>query len=256
MTPMDSLPLWAVFAVSIVLSLACVELGFRLQRYSKNASDSDAVTGSMTVSTLGLLAFMLAFTFGVASSRFDSRRLLVVKEANVIGTAFLRIDLLEPSMRQPLKDLLREYVDVRINGAANMVSLIPSLKKSEELQNKLWAQTAAIGRAHPNYPLYTLFISSVNEVIDVAGERLAAFECSRVPGSVWVALFSVSALGMLGSGYYSGLSGKRNFSETLIMVVAFSTVVLVVVDLDRPFEGTIRTPQQPMIDLQKTLSES
>jgi hypothetical protein len=256
MTPMDYLPLWGVFLIAIVLSLACVEIGFRLQRYSKNALDSDTVTGSMTGSTLGLLAFMLAFTFSVASSRYDARRLLVVKEANVIGTAYLRIDLLEQPLRQRFKDIFREYVDVRINGATNMETLIPSLKKADELQNKLWAQTAAIGQAHPNYPIYGLFISSVNEVIDVAGERLAAFECSRVPSSVWIALFSVSALGMLGSGYYSGLSGKRNFSETLIMIVAFSTVVLVVVDLDRPFEGSIRTPQQPMLELRKAINAS
>jgi hypothetical protein len=51
------------------------------------------------------MGLMIAFTFSGAASRFDSRRQLIVEEANKIGTAYLRIELLPASLEATLHAL-------------------------------------------------------------------------------------------------------------------------------------------------------
>lgn len=249
---MDSLPLWVIFVLSASIARIWVEVGCRIykRRAQEDTKESEAPIGSMVSATLALLAFMLAFTYGIAQSRFEERRLLVVDEANAIGTAYLRADILEEPSRTTVKQLLRSYVSARIPGAG---SLQQAIAESERLQKALWAETAVIGQKHPNWPVYSLFISSMNEVIDLHSKRVAAAVYARMPASVWLALFAVGALAMMAIGYYCGLTGLHREPEILIMVLAFSTVLFVVADLDRPFEGSLRTPQQPLIDLQKKL---
>src|ERR1700756_2214020 len=112
---MDGLPLEALFVLSAAAALGCGEIGYRLSlRRSKDATaDGDVPVGTMVAAILALLAFMLAFTFSVATTRFEERRTLVVKEANAVGTAYLRTDILEEPSKTNLKTLLRKYVAVR-----------------------------------------------------------------------------------------------------------------------------------------------
>ena len=67
----------------------------------------------MVAATLGLLAFILAFTFGLAASRFDSRMQVLLDEANAIGTTYLRAGML-PEQGKQIRALLREYADARL----------------------------------------------------------------------------------------------------------------------------------------------
>ena len=237
--------------------MGCVEVGYCWSRERKESdSSSDAPVGAMVGSILALLAFMLAFTFGIASSRFDTRRLLVVDDANAIGTCYLRAGYLEEPHKTEVRAILKDYVAVRLHAHRNPQTSSDALTQSSDLQNKLWAETEAVAIAHPNLAAYSLFIASVNEVIDVYGKRLAAGLDARVPMSVWITLFIVAAIAMLGTGYFCGMNGRRHTPEALLLVLAFSLVLMIVVDLDRPWEGTIATPQTPMIRLAKQLGVS
>jgi hypothetical protein len=262
--PLDILPLWAFFLVAVAGCLLCTEGGFRLATKVGGAppAGDNAPVGSLVASTLALLAFMLAFTFGVATSRFETRRLLVVDESNAIGTAYLRADFLEEPSRTNVKNLLRQYAALRIHGVQGiaeneskyaLVRFEELIAKSNHLQQSIWAETAAAGQKHPNWPVYSIFINSINDMIDMQEKRVAAARDARVPGSVWGALFLIAALSMAGTGYYHGMSGKRNLPELIFMVLAFSAALFIVVDLDRPFEGTIMASQQPMIDVAKSI---
>src|SRR4029450_7972437 len=91
-----ALPLWGLFLAILILVLLSVEGGYRLGKYrrSRSEEEKEAPVGAMAGATLGLLAFILAFTFGLAAARFDTRRQLLLDEANAIGTAYLRAGML------------------------------------------------------------------------------------------------------------------------------------------------------------------
>jgi hypothetical protein len=107
---LDSLPLWGVYLVTVLLSLLAIELGYQLGRIWQRRShvEKEGPVGALSGATLGLLAFLLAFIIGMAMTRFDARRLLVVDEANAIGTTFLRAGFLDEPIRGESRALLRE----------------------------------------------------------------------------------------------------------------------------------------------------
>src|SRR5262249_32726740 len=115
--PLDVLPLWALFIVILFVVLLSVEFGYRLGKYrrSRREEEKEVPLGTMVGATLGLLAFILAFTFGLAAARFDTRRQVVLDEANAIGTTYLRAGML-PERGQQVRDLLREYVAARLEA--------------------------------------------------------------------------------------------------------------------------------------------
>jgi hypothetical protein len=257
MTVMDQIPIWAFFFLTAIVAFGCIELGYQWAKHWKTADPKgDAPVGSIVGSTLALLAFMLAFTFGIASSRFDARRLLVVDDANAIGTCYLRAGYIEEPFKTNVQSILKEYVRVRIRARTRAQILDAVSKQSGDLQNKLWAETEALAIKHPNLPAYSLFISSVNDVIDIHAKRIASVVDARVPWSVWLCMFAVGGLAMAGTGYYSGMNGRRNSPESILMVLAFSGVLLIVVDLERPWDGSISAPQTPMFNLAVQLGVS
>src|SRR5438045_1409782 len=115
--PLDFLPIWGLFAATLVLVLLTVEGGYRLGRSRRKSSEEEkeAPVGAMVQASLALLALLLAFTFGLAVARFDARRQLVVDEANAIGTTYLRAGMI-PERGEEVRAILREYVEVGLEG--------------------------------------------------------------------------------------------------------------------------------------------
>ncbi len=253
MQSIDSLPLWAFFLVVLVMALLFTEIGHRIGEWRRKtfADESQASLGTIVASVLGLLAFMLGFTFNVALSRFDERRTAILDDANAIGTTYLRADFFDEPDRGQIKKLLREYVQVRVEGIVpERVDQI--MTKSQALQGQVWSIAAKLGRAQKN-PITGLFISSLNDTIDMDAKRINIGIHARVPESVWLVLFAVAMLSMLGVGYYSGQSGSRSWAEIVLLVSTFALVTWLVADLDRPHEGFVRASQAPMEALQKQI---
>src|SRR6516162_6932392 len=115
---LDYIPLWALVGSTVVLTFLAVEAGFRVGRWRQRRAEHERETpvGAIAAAILGLLAFLLAFTFGMAASRFENRRKLVLDEANAIGTTYLRAALVPEPHRTQIRTLLRDYVDVRLEG--------------------------------------------------------------------------------------------------------------------------------------------
>ena len=134
---LDPFPLWMTSVLTIVFGLACFEIGRRPGRLSARRKGAQSLS-TLVGASLGLLAFFLAFTFGLAASRFDARRRLVLAEANAIGTAYLRADLIAERHRSEVRRLLREYADVRIE-AVRTRKLEQGAERSLELQALFWS---------------------------------------------------------------------------------------------------------------------
>lgn len=252
-TIVDALPIPAFFVLTALLALVSVELGrwFGMRRRHGGA-EAEGPVGASVGATLGLLAFVLAFTFGMAAQRADLRRQMVVEDANAIGTTYLRTSLLPEPAASAMRQQLREYVDIRLELAMHPELMAQTLARSERLQNDLWTQAAAIAAAQPTLTSTPLFIQALNEMIDAHGARLAAVR-SRIPTTIWVFMFVTTVVGMIAIGYQSGLSGSRRSAAMMTLAIAFAAIIMLIADLDRPQEGLLRTTQQSMLDLQRSI---
>jgi hypothetical protein len=252
--PLDAIPLWALFGTTVLLIYLAIEAGFRLGRWRHRRAEHERETsvGAIAAAILGLLAFLLAFTFGMAASRFETRRELVLDEANAIGTTYLRAALVPEPNRTAIRTLLREYVDLRLAGVESETA-VTALERSEKLQGRLWEQAVIVAKKNPT-PITGLFIQSLNEVIDLHAKRVTMGIRNRIPMPIWGALYFTAILAMVGVGYYEGLTSTTRSLATLVLVVTFSGVLWLLADLDRPQEGLIKVSQQAMIDLRKSMT--
>ena len=252
--PLDAVPLWMLFAATCALVGAAVEGGYRLGRWrhARAEGEKEAPVGAMVGSILALFAFMLAFTFGLAATRFEARRQAVLDEANAVGTTYLRAQLLrDERQRAESVRLLREYVGVRLRGAREG-EFEEAVARSEQLHDALWAEARKAAASDPT-PVTGLYIQSLNEMIDLHASRVHAAVRSRIPPSIWAALAALALLSMASVGYQAGLSVTRRSPAMLGLVLAFSGVLLLIADLDRPQGGLIAVSQQAMVDVEKSV---
>lgn len=258
---LDNSPLWVVLAFTAIIVTLGFEGGFRAGWFAKAKEqvELNAPVGAMVGVVLTLSAFILAFTFGVAAERFNERRLLVIEEANAIGTTFLRTNFLPEQNRQEVQHLLRQYVAVRLKLAHDFnrlhdYSLVPAaIAEGEKIQARLWAQATTVGNEHLDSDVIALFIESLNDTIDLQARRTAAGLHARLPNLVWIAVYVLVTLSMFGLGYQFGIAGKRNLPITSATVLSIAIVILLIADLDRPLDGFLQTSKQPLNDLAKQL---
>lgn len=252
----DSLPIWTVFPLTMIVGLLAVEVGIRIARQRKQRSKekTEAPPAPVVAATLGLLAFMLAFTFGIAASRFEERRQAVLSEANAISTAYLRAEMLPAPHAANVRNLLREYVAVRIDGS-DAAKITEAISKSEELHKRLWAE--AVGAAQKEKNVFiSAFMQSLTDVINLHEKRLMAGLFSRVPAAIWLGLYSLLVLALAVLGYYEGISGTRRSLAVIGLVLAFSAALVLITDLERPGQGILRVSQQSMLNVQKSMTAS
>ena len=252
----ELIPLWVIYCCSVAVVMLCVKIGIWIIHLHKEhyGHEQDPPVGAVVGATLGLLAFMLAFTFGIAASRFDTRKQLLLKEVNTIGTTFLRAGFFPEPHCTEIRKLLGKYVDIRASAALHPENIPQLIKDSEEVQDELWQHAVVIAKMDLNSDIGALFAESLNEMIDLHTERVTV-GLYRIPLAIWVALCIVTILSMVEVGYHFGRFGKGNWLVILALSLAFSAVIWLIVDLDRPSSGSIKVSQQPMVELQNKLEE-
>jgi hypothetical protein len=256
--PLDFVPLWVFFLAVGGFIGGALEIGYRVGRWRRvrNAEEKETPVGTMVASILGLLAFMLAFTFGMAASRFDARRQALLEEANAVGRTYLRARLLPEPHQTEVSKLLKEYVEVRLRGVQEG-AIEESIAKSEDLQKRIWSEAVKASKHEKSDSIMTgLFIESLNEMINLHARRVQVGLRSRVPRSIWAGLFTLALLGNGAVGYHAGLSGTRRSPAMLGIVLAFTGVLFLIADLDRPREGFLMVSQQALADVQKTMQDT
>jgi hypothetical protein len=251
---LDSLPILGVFVAFAIFTMLCYEGGFRLGRWYqvRTPGEQEGPTGLLVGSILALLAFLLAVTMGMASDRFDARRAIVLDEANAIGTTYLRAGYLPEPASSQIRELLREYVPLRV-VVTDQANVAADIQSSQEILTKAWAVAQDVARTTDKGDLVALFIESLNETIDLHETRVTAGLYSRVPETVVLLLVGGSALSLGMVGYSAGLTKRRGLLNAIVLVLALGAVIMIVVDLDRPREGFIQVSQQPLLDLQRQI---
>jgi hypothetical protein len=234
-----------LFGIAFFITLGCLEAGIRVGRRALAGPDAHRPAGLGTVETVafGLLGLLLAFTFSGAASRFDARRALVVEEANDIGTAWLRLDLLPQAAQPPLRDAFRRYADSRILMYRKVADLDLDGARAEyaraaAIQNEIWAGAVAACREAPSQASIVL-LPALNAMIDITTTRLAATEI-HPPKVVYAVLFLVSFGCALLAGYEMGASEARSWLHVLGYALIVAFVLYVIVDFEYPRLGLIR----------------
>lgn len=253
------LPLWLITLLLFALLVLARELGTWLRTRRRppakqRGDDDDGHAGDgvafSTTTVLGLLALLIGFTFSLALGRYDERRNLVLKEANALGTTWLRADLLEPADALRVRDVLRRYVDSRVAfaNAHNADAEVQANARSVALQNELWTAVVTGTAPFRDTPRASLLVTTTNESIDLASERFAARQ-DHIPHRILrlLFIFSLLAAGLL------GYERAQKRSTTTLLLLLFSLAVGLVLDLDLPSTGSVNVPQEPMLDLQRSV---
>ena len=235
-------------AIFLALALAW-EAGARWRQRSAGSDDGDAGHGYILSAVLGLLALLIAFTFGLALNRFETRRELVVREANAISTAEMRAHLLDAEPATRLSGLLHDYARVRLQyGEARAAQKPPLLAASADLRARIQAETLAALQPLRTTPLAPALASAVNDTLDIGVEREAA-HAARLPSVVMAILVVYAAVAAAVLGYAVGVSHRQHRLESALLFVLLSLALCLVLDLDRARDGAIQVSQAPMRQL-------
>ena len=255
MVILDQFPIWAVYLGTVVAVLVAAEIGFRLGIWLKRRDPAakTPMTGAVVGGMLGLMAFLLAFSIGIVIGQHNGRKEMVVVEANAVGTAYLRAGFLGEPDRGSSRDLLREYVEVRLAAADDEALYESTMTRSEEIHGELWSIVEDNVKQGRESDIMALFVDSINEVIDVHSLRLTAVEL-RLPRLLGVVLYAATILSFLLVGVANSSDKERDQIALTIFALAFVAVLMIIVDLDRPQQGLLTVSQQAMSDLLRQMT--
>lgn len=239
---------WVLPIVMLIALVLAIELPFR---FAGTLAGKITNTDPFTVVQAGLLtlaSFVLGLSFSQASARFDSRRALVVTEANTIGTTWLRADQLGSIQSTHFRDLLSRYTAARLEAYGTPRS--PELYRqvvaeSDRDQEKLWRMASSALHADRTNLGYSLLMQSLNDTIDISAIQLQALT-SHVPTSIVVLTLVLVTLGALSLGLGFARDRSRPLALSAIYVVACVLVISMMIDYDRPQTGFVKVSLAPL----------
>jgi hypothetical protein len=213
--------------------------------------------GSIDAALFGLLGLLIAFTFSGAVGRFDSRRQLIVDEANYIGTAYSRINLVTPDAQPELRAKFRDYLDARLAVYENVddeSAVMTELDRSQKLQREIWELATAASKRTDWVPAATLLLPAINAMIDITTTRTMMTRM-HPPIIVFVMLIILVLASAMIAGYGTAQTPTRNWMHIFVFALIFSITVFVIIDLEYPRLGFLKIDSfdQALIDLRKIM---
>ncbi len=241
--------------------LFLLEIGRRvgIRRMKEDSGTAGDGVGVLDGAVFALLGLLIAFTFSGASSRFDTRRQLIVEETNDIGTAYLRLDLLPADAQPALRESFRRYLDARIEVYRKLPDIAAAkqeLAKANAWQRQIWRQAVAGSQAKgapPAAPI--LLLPALNAMIDITTTRTMA-TLMHPPLVVFAMLFGLALAASLLAGYGMTGSKARSWFHMLGFALALAVAVFVILDIEYPRAGLIRVDafDQALVDLRESMN--
>jgi hypothetical protein len=236
-----------------------LEIGRRIgqRRFSRDPEGLRAGVGAVEGALFGLLGLLIAFTFSGAAQRFDERRKLIADEANAIGTAWLRVDLLPASEQPKVRDLFRVYLDTRLETYGKLLheeSSAVMLEKASKLQGEIWTRSVSGCRSLETPAATMLLLPALNEMIDITTTREMATQM-HPPSIIFAMLVALALSAALLAGYGMAGTKGRSWIHVLSFVAVLSLSVYVILDLEYPRLGLIRidAADQVLRDLRRSM---
>jgi hypothetical protein len=243
----------------LVGMMGTLEVGRRIGmcRMARDPEGAQAGSGVIDGAVFGLLALLIAFTFSGAAARFDARRTMIVEEANSIGTAWLRLDLLPASAQPALREKFRQYLDARLSAFRKIPDLAAAktdLARANALQTEIWTSAVAACRDSGSQPATMLLLPALNQMFDVATSRTTGVQM-RPPLVIYLLLGLLVLAGSFLAGYGMAMGKIRNWIHALAFVLVMSVAVYVILDYEFPRVGFIRIQgfDEVLMDLQQSI---
>jgi hypothetical protein len=239
--------------------LFCIEAGRRLGlRWAPREGGAHGGTAALDGAIFALFGLLIAFTFSGAASRFDTRRDLIVQEANAIGTAYLRVDLVPAGEQPALRDDFRRYVDSRLaayRDVSDPVAFKAALGRSAAIQTRIWRRAVAAGREAGGQPaIGTQLLPAINEMIDITTTRAMATQM-HPPAIVYGLLLGLAFASALLAGHGMGEARARHWLHATIFAAILTVTLHVIVDFEHPRMGSMRVDNfdSLLADVRKSL---
>ncbi len=250
---MIALPVGLFIAMLFAATAGHRIAAWRLQR----SDDASAVgTSAVDAAVLGLLGLLVAFWFSSAGTRLDMRRSLIVEEANAIGTAWLRLDLLPENAQPAVREEFRTYLDVRL-----VQSPVASRAESDAVlagrlataQDSIWRQSVAAAPRCQNPQAAALLLDALNAMFDAGTRHRAAFN-AHTPVAILILLLLVAIFAAVLAGHDMAGRGRFNWLHIIVFASVVSLTIWVIDDLEMPRYGLIRVDNydQTLRDLRAT----
>lgn len=224
-----------------VAMLVFLEAGYRLGRRHHPETPHKGL-GTIEAAVFALLGLLLGFAFSGSMARLDARRQLIIREANAIGTAYLRIDLLPSSAQPEMRRLFRTYLEARLRAYESLAAegaAEPALAQASTLQQRIWGHAVESSRQDPTQTTARIVLPALNEMIDVTMARTVAWR-TRLPTLIVALLLGVALFSALIAGYAMAERTRRSPLHVLSFAVIVSLTIYTVLDLDNPRVGLIR----------------
>jgi hypothetical protein len=255
---LNTAPVLGLAVFVLVLMMICAALGavakrsFLRRKTGADGDNSDGQEAYVVSAVLGLLALLMGFTFSLAVDRYEARRGLVLEEANAIGTAYLRTQLLEEPHRARITGLLTAYADnrLKLSAVSSVRAAEPLIAVNDRLVFDLWAATDAAFPTIQHLDFSSAYLDSMNLVIDLDASRKAA-RLVRVPATVFLVLIVYMTVSAYVMGYV--LVGHQSRASGLFLLALLTLALALIIDIDRPGRGAVREGEGPMADLVASL---
>ena len=256
MNPLDQIPLALVMVAATLIQVAAIEIGFRIGAApggKPNKAQMAQVRAIMGAS-LGLLAFMLAFSFNSAQQHYEERVRAYMLEISAIDSAFRGADLLDDANRRLAQDMLVEFTDLRVQtlqvvSRKEMPEMVEMIRESERLHDRLWSLAERAMEGAGEGEDTGIFAQSILAMISAHDARLQAVFFNRVSPIIWFTLASMALLSMVVTGYQAGLTRTRSQLATWTLAIAFAAVMTLITDLDRPRMSLFSMNQGLMLEM-------
>jgi hypothetical protein len=258
----DNLPLPLYLVMAILAMISLIELGYRgglIQRRKPDKAQMAQVRAIMGAS-LGLLAFMLAFSFAVAQQHFEARTNAYLLEVTAIDAAYRGASLLEDKRASEAKALLRQFVKLRRDTSDaedrdELEEVIQLIRDAEKIHDKLWLIADSSMQSPGDSVDDSIFTQAILEMVRSNDERVQHTMFNRISPIIWLTLMAMCLLSMVVMGYQAGLTGKRSILATWTLAITFADVLALVTDLDRPQNRLFKMDQSLMYELQNRINQ-
>ena len=242
-SPLYNYPLWVAGLIFVAVLILTLEFGFQIGLKKREKwKDADSGGGNVVLTSMfALMGLVLAFTYAVGVGHYDARKKAVVIEANTLGTAFLKANLVAEPARTELKTLLLDYARTRSFQAETSKTdddRNTFLRIAMVKQANIWSATMrAVNQGDPG-PMESSLVTSISEVFDAHTNRLSAI-LDKLPRVVmWMLLFiSATSLGV--AGFNAGIQGRMSRWRMTAFSIVLSGLMIVILDFDRPGDGLI-----------------
>lgn len=224
-----------LFAGMVVL----LEVGRRIgiHRRLKDPEGAREGVGAAEGAIFALLGLLIAFTFSGATARFDQRRHLIVEEANAIGTAYLRVDLVAPDLQPALRESFRRYLSARLDvyrKIPDMSAVEAALAEVNRLQTDIWSQAVAASRAPGSHPNLTVLLPpALNAMIDIATTRTMAARL-HPPPVIFAMLLALALASAFLAGHGMSVAKTRSWTHVVAFAAAMAVAFYVILELEYP----------------------